>query len=64
MSESHNEKIPPLAYLNDDFLKSSEARVLRLLSEYIEPRARLRRFNVRDVFIDFLCGHTKRVNVD
>jgi uncharacterized protein (TIGR00730 family) len=53
MPESHNEKIPPLAYLNDDFLKSSEARVLRLLSEYIEPRARLRRFNVRDTIVFF-----------
>lgn len=53
MSESHHEKIPPLAYLNEDFLKSSEARVLRLLSEYVEPRARLRRFNVRDTIVFF-----------
>jgi uncharacterized protein (TIGR00730 family) len=53
MPDSHNDKIPPLAYLNEDFLRSSEARVLRLLSEYIEPRARLRRFNVRDTIVFF-----------
>lgn len=53
MPESHNDKIPPLAYLNEDFLRSSEARVLRLLSEYVEPRARLRRFNVRDTIVFF-----------
>jgi uncharacterized protein (TIGR00730 family) len=53
MPDSQNDKLPPLAYLNEDFLRSSEARVLRLLSEYIEPRARLRRFNVRDTIVFF-----------
>jgi uncharacterized protein (TIGR00730 family) len=53
MPESHNDKLPPLAYLNPDFLRSSEARVLRLLSEYVEPRARLRRLNVRDTIVFF-----------
>jgi uncharacterized protein (TIGR00730 family) len=53
MPESNSERIPPLAYLNDDFLKSPDARVLRILSEYIEPAARLRRYNVRDTIVFF-----------
>ncbi|MBI3650694.1 MAG: LOG family protein [Acidobacteria bacterium] len=53
MSESNHGKIPPVAYLNDEFLKSPDARALRILSEYIEPAARLRRFNVRDTIVFF-----------
>src|SRR5215211_3448508 len=53
MPQPNNDKMPPLAYLNDDFLKSSEARALRILSEYLEPRARLRRYNVRDTIVFF-----------
>ncbi|MEW6125556.1 MAG: LOG family protein [Acidobacteriota bacterium] len=53
MTDLLNDKMPPLAYLNDDFLKSSEARALRILSEYLEPRARLRRFNLRDTIVFF-----------
>ena len=30
-------KQPVLAYLNEDFLKTPEARSVRLLSEYLEP---------------------------
>jgi uncharacterized protein (TIGR00730 family) len=53
MPESTPGKIPAVAYLNDDFLKSPDARVLRVLSEYLEPAARLRRFNVRDTIVFF-----------
>jgi uncharacterized protein (TIGR00730 family) len=53
MPQSQHDKMPPLAYLNDDFLKGSEARALRILSEYLEPRARLRRYNVRDTIVFF-----------
>jgi uncharacterized protein (TIGR00730 family) len=53
MPESTHDRMPPLAYLNDDFLKGSEARALRILSEYLEPRARLRRYNVRDTIVFF-----------
>jgi uncharacterized protein (TIGR00730 family) len=53
MPESNHNRMPPLAYLNDDFLKGSEARALRILSEYLEPRARLRRYNVRDTIVFF-----------
>lgn len=48
-----NTKMPPLAYLNEDFLQSPDARILRILTEYIEPAARLRRFNVRDTIVFF-----------
>jgi uncharacterized protein (TIGR00730 family) len=34
-------------------LKSPDARVLRLLAEYVEPAARLRRYNVRDTIVFF-----------
>ncbi len=51
--DEQNTKIPPLPYLNDDFLKSPDARSLRILAEYLEPAARLRRFNVRDTIVFF-----------
>ncbi|MEK6408556.1 MAG: LOG family protein [Acidobacteriota bacterium] len=44
---------PPLPYLNAEFLKSPEARVIRILSEYLEPEARLRRHRVRDTIVFF-----------
>ncbi|MGA9771704.1 MAG: TIGR00730 family Rossman fold protein [Blastocatellia bacterium] len=53
MSESKTFTMPPLAYLNAEFLKSSEGRVLRILSEYLEPDARLRRYRVRDTIVFF-----------
>ena len=53
MSEPDRFAEPPLAYLNADFLKSSEARVIRIISEYLEPAARLRRYRVRDPIVFF-----------
>jgi hypothetical protein len=41
------------AYLNEEFLTSPEARVVRILSEYIEPRARLARARVKDTIVFF-----------
>ena len=35
-------KIAPLAYENQGFLKSPDGRVLRIMSEYMEPLARFR----------------------
>ena len=43
MPESDKRVTPPLPYLNAEFLKSQEARLIRILSEYIEPATRLRR---------------------
>ena len=41
------------AYKNMPFLVSREARTLRILSEYLEPRARFRHYDVTDTIIMF-----------
>lgn len=46
-------KPAPLAYENDQFLKSPDGRVLRVLSEYIEPLARFRREQIQDTVVFF-----------
>src|SRR6185436_4145533 len=39
------------AYLNDTFLRSSDARALRILSEYLEPESRLEHYQVEDTIV-------------
>jgi uncharacterized protein (TIGR00730 family) len=46
-------KIAPLAYQNEGFLHSPDGRVLRLLSEYMEPLARFRREQIQDTVVFF-----------
>jgi len=46
-------KIAPLAYQNEGFLKSPDGRVLRLMSEYMEPLARFRREQIQDTVVFF-----------
>jgi uncharacterized protein (TIGR00730 family) len=53
MPEPDHSIYPPLAYLDADFLKGPEARIIRILSEYVEPAARLRRYRVRDTIVFF-----------
>jgi uncharacterized protein (TIGR00730 family) len=53
MSEKAKTEFPPLSYLNFDFLNSPTARILRILSEYLEPAERLRRLRVRDTIVFF-----------
>jgi len=48
-----NDAGPRKAYKNDQFLNSSEARPVRILSELIEPQVRLRDENVSDVIVFF-----------
>lgn len=43
----------PLAYENDQFLASPDGRVLRILSEYIEPLSRFRREQIQDTVVFF-----------
>jgi hypothetical protein len=43
----------PVAYLNDRFLNSPDARALRILSEFLEPLAHFRREKVRDTVVFF-----------
>jgi uncharacterized protein (TIGR00730 family) len=42
-----------LAFENARFLKSPDARVIRILAEYLEPAARLRRERIRDTVVFF-----------
>jgi uncharacterized protein (TIGR00730 family) len=44
---------PPLAYKNEQFLDGAEARPLRILSEYLEPRAHFRKQQISDTIVFF-----------
>ncbi len=46
-------KPAPLAYENEPFLSSPDGRILRILSEYIEPLARFRREQIQDTVVFF-----------
>ena len=52
MSESPIRRAP-LAYENDQFLNSPDGRILRILSEYVEPLARFRREQIQDTVVFF-----------
>jgi hypothetical protein len=41
------------AYKNEAFINSPDARLLRILSEYLEPEARFRELQVRDTIVIF-----------
>jgi uncharacterized protein (TIGR00730 family) len=43
----------PVAYLNEKFLNSPDARVIRILSEFLEPLAHFRREKIRDTVVFF-----------
>ena len=51
---------PPVPYLNPEFMKSQEARVVRILAEYIEPFSRLRKYRVRDTIVFFGSARSSR----
>ena len=44
---------PHLAYQDEDFLASDEARPLRIISEYLGPLRQFRRQNIRDTIVFF-----------
>ena len=46
-------KPAPLAYCNQTFLNSPDGRLLRILSEYMEPLARFRREQIQDTVVFF-----------
>lgn len=52
MSTKHGD-IAPLAYENPDFLNSPDGRILRIMSEYVEPLARFRREQIQDTVVFF-----------
>ncbi len=43
----------PVAYKNEQFLDSSDARAIRILAEYLEPYSHFRREKVRDTVVFF-----------
>jgi uncharacterized protein (TIGR00730 family) len=43
----------PLAYENSGFLNSADGRLIRIVSEYIEPLARFRREQIQDTVVFF-----------
>jgi uncharacterized protein (TIGR00730 family) len=47
------EKNAPLAYENPQFLNSPDGRILRIMSEYVEPLARFRREQIQDTVVFF-----------
>ena len=54
MNESHPEK----AYKNTKFLSSPDARLVRILAEYLEPRQRLRKAGIKDTIVFFGSART------
>jgi uncharacterized protein (TIGR00730 family) len=44
---------PPLAYKDDDFLKRSEGRPVRILAEYLSPMSDFRHHKIRDTIAFF-----------
>jgi uncharacterized protein (TIGR00730 family) len=50
---------PVKAYADDEFLKSREARPVRILAEYFEPESRFERFGIKDTIVFF--GSTRCV---
>ena len=44
---------PQLAYRSERFLESGDARTLRIVAEYLEPQARLRRAGVQNTVVFF-----------
>ncbi len=43
----------PLAYENEDFLNSPDARMLRIMAEYYEPMTKFRRERIQDTVVFF-----------
>ncbi|CAN5405623.1 TIGR00730 family Rossman fold protein [soil metagenome] len=48
----------PLAYFDQDFLDSTDARPVRILSEYLDPARRFRRHNIQDTVVFFGSART------
>ncbi len=46
-------KTAPLAYENSGFLNSADGRLIRIVSEYLEPLARFRREQIQDTVVFF-----------
>ncbi len=49
----------PKAYINLDFLKSSDGRIIRMLSEFLEPLSRFKKQRIADTIVFFGSARTK-----
>ena len=52
-NDQHSHSDVPVAYKNEQFLDSADARALRILSEYLEPLSHFRREKIRDTVVFF-----------
>ena len=43
----------PLAYEDDEFMQSTEARPIRILAEYLDPLRRFKAHNIQDTVVFF-----------
>lgn len=57
-------QLPKSAYLNEEFLKSREARTLRIMSEYLEPEKRFEEMNIRHTVVFFGSARIKHNEKD
>src|SRR5262245_12057213 len=48
---AERKRTPVKAYANETFLNSKDARALRILAEYLEPRSRFERHKVEDTIV-------------
>src|SRR5271170_6929525 len=53
IEDSSNNSHRPVAYLNETFLESPDARGLRILSEYLEPLSHFRDEKIQDTIVFF-----------
>ena len=53
------EKTSKKAYTNLEFLNSADARILRILAEYLEPNARFNKYNILDTIVFFGSARLK-----
>ena len=53
------EKKAVKAYHNEEFLSSSDGRILRLLAEYLEPKARFKKHKIMDTIVFFGSARLK-----
>ncbi len=54
-----NKKTPLKAYENLNFLNSSDARIIRILSEFVEPKSKFRRHKIVDTIVFFGSARLK-----
>lgn len=47
------------SFLSPEFMESSDARPIRIMSEYVEPRTRFRRLNVKNTIVFFGSARTR-----